>query len=224
MRARPTGHIHFDVSELTERQRYKLLIGTVIPRPIAFITTVGTDGRHNAAPFSFFNILTHDPAIVAIGLEYRADGTPKDTTRNIIETGEFTIHIVDDALVDQMEICAIKFGPEVDELGEAGLTPLPGLLVRSPRIAEAPAALECRLNRVLDVSRDRQIVLGDVLGIFIRDDAVDPATHRVDQLKMDAIGRLGGWSYTRTRDQFEVKTPTVEEYQNQRAAKRPSKA
>ncbi len=213
MRERPTGHIHFDFAELGARERYKLLIGTIIPRPIAFITTVGADGRHNAAPFSFFNILTHDPPIVAVGLEYRADGSPKDTARNILERGEFTIHIVDDALAAQMEICAIKFGPEVDELAEAGLTALAGTLVRTPRIAEAPAALECRLNRVLDVSRDRQIILGDVLGVFIRDDAVDPATHRIDQHRMDAIGRLGGWGYARTSDQFEMRTLSVEEYE-----------
>lgn len=220
MQPPPTGHHHFDFAELTERQRYKLLIGTVIPRPIAFITTVDLAGRHNAAPFSFFNILTHDPPIVAIGLEYRADGSPKDTTRNILDIGEFTVHIVDEALTAKMEVCAIKFGPEVDEIAEAGLTPLPGHTVRTPRLAEAPAALECRLNRVLDVSHDRQIVLGDVVGAFIRDDAVDPLTHRVDQIKMDAIGRLGGWGYTRTSDQFEIRTPSVAEYEEQKARPR----
>src|SRR6266849_4126881 len=98
-----TLHTHFDFASLTARERYKLLIGTVIPRPIALITTLSKDGRANAGPFSFFNVLTHDPAIVAIGVENYADLSFKDTSRNIHETGEFTVHIVDNALVDQME-------------------------------------------------------------------------------------------------------------------------
>ncbi|MGZ2506643.1 flavin reductase (DIM6/NTAB) family NADH-FMN oxidoreductase RutF [Rhizobium beringeri] len=137
-------HMHFDFAKLTERERYKILIGTVIPRPIALVTTVSKDGKPNAGPFSFFNVLTHDPAIVAIGVENYADMRFKDTARNIRETGEFTVHICDDALVDRMEVCAIKFGPEVDELSEAGLATIPGQMVRSPRILAAPAALECR--------------------------------------------------------------------------------
>ncbi|MGO7201997.1 flavin reductase family protein, partial [Rhizobium ruizarguesonis] len=119
-------HTHFDFAKLTERERYKILIGTVIPRPIALVTTVSKEGLPNAGPFSFFNVLTHDPAIVAIGVENYADMRFKDTARNIRETGEFTVHICDDALVDQMEVCAIKFGPEVDELSEAGLATAPG--------------------------------------------------------------------------------------------------
>ena len=89
-----SGHVHFDFGELSARERYKLLIGTVIPRPIAFITTLSRDGRRNAGPFSFFNVLTHDPAIVAIGIENYDDMRLKDTARNIRETEEFTVHIV----------------------------------------------------------------------------------------------------------------------------------
>lgn len=207
-----TGHAHFDFAALTERQRYKLLIGTVIPRPIAFITTVNSEGRANAGPFSFFNVLTHDPAIVAIGVENYADMRFKDTARNVRETGEFTVHIADDALVAQMEVCAIKFGPDVDELAMAGLETVPGKMVRSPRIITAPAALECRRYMTLEVGRAREIILGEVVGLFVRSDAVDPGNLHIDQLKMDAIGRLGGHSYSRTRDQFDIKTQTVEEW------------
>ena len=106
-----TEHTHFDFAKLNERERYKILIGTVIPRPIALVTTVSKNGLPNAGPFSFFNVLTHDPAIVAIGVENYSDMRFKDTARNIRETGEFTVHICDNALVDQMEVCAIKFGP-----------------------------------------------------------------------------------------------------------------
>ncbi len=142
------AHSHFDFAKLTERERYKILIGTVIPRPIALVTTADRDGRHNAGPFSFFNVLTHDPAIVAIGVENYADMRFKDTARNIRETGEFTVHICDNALVDQMEICAIKFGPGINEMEEAGLETVPGEMVSSPRILAAPAALECRRHTV----------------------------------------------------------------------------
>lgn len=217
MNARAQGHVHFDFAELTARQRYKLLIGTVIPRPIAFVTTLSRDGRRNAGPFSFFNVLTHDPAIVALGIENYADMRMKDTSRNIRETEEFTVHIVDDALVRQMEICAIKFGPDVDELEESGLATVPGLKVRSPRIVAAPAALECRRYMTLEVGNAREIVLGQVLGVFVRDDTVDPETFHVDQLKMDAIGRMGGHGYTRTREQFDIKTLTPDEWTKQKA-------
>jgi flavin reductase (DIM6/NTAB) family NADH-FMN oxidoreductase RutF len=190
-------HVHFDFSALGERDRYKLLIGTVIPRPIALVTTLSADGRRNAGPFSFFNVLTHDPAIVAIGVENYADMRFKDTARNIRETEEFTIHIADQAMVEQMEV---------------GLSTVPGEMVRSPRILEAPAALECRRTMTLEVGRAREIILGEVLGIFVRDDLVDERL-RVDQHGMDAVGRLGGHSYARTQDQFEIKTQSVEEWE-----------
>ena len=212
-------HTHFDFAELTPRERYKLLIGTVIPRPIAFITTLSKDGRRNAGPFSFFNVLTHDPAIVAIGVENYDDGRMKDTSRNIRDTEEFIVHIVDDALAAQMEICAIKFGPDVDELAEAGIETVPGTMVKAPRIITAPAALECKRYMTLEVGKAREIILGQVLGVHVRADAVDERLH-VDQLKMDAIGRLGGHSYSRTRDQFDIRTLTVPEW-DQHKAKQP---
>lgn len=211
-----TQHTHFDFADLSARERYKLLIGTVIPRPIAFITTLSKDGRRNAGPFSFFNVLTHDPAIVAIGVENYEDGRMKDTSRNIRDTEEFTVHIVDDALAAQMEICAVKFGPDVDELAEAGLETVPGRAVKSPRILSAPAALECRRYMTLEVGKAREIILGEVLGIHIRADLVDPRSLHVDQMGMDAIGRLGGHSYARTRDQFDIKTLSVEEWEERK--------
>jgi flavin reductase (DIM6/NTAB) family NADH-FMN oxidoreductase RutF len=214
-----TGHVHFDFADLTERQRYKLLIGTVIPRPIAFVTTIGRDGRANAGPFSFFNVLTHDPAIVAIGVENYADMRLKDTSRNIRETEEFTVHICDDRLVDQMEICAIKFGPDVDELAISGLETVPGTMVRSPRIVAAPAALECKRKMVIELGKAREIILGEVVGLFVRADAVNADTLHIDQHRMDAIGRLGGHSYARTRDQFEIKTLSVDEWERQQTTR-----
>jgi flavin reductase (DIM6/NTAB) family NADH-FMN oxidoreductase RutF len=206
------SHAYFDFADLSPKERYKLLIGSVIPRPIALVTTIGRDGRHNAGPFSFFNVLTHDPAVVALGIENYADGRFKDTARNIRETEEFTVHICDRALVDQMEVCAIKFGPEVDELAEAGLETVQGTHVACPRIVAAPAALECRRLMGLEVGPAREIVLGRVEAAFIRETLVDPATHHIDQMGMDAVGRLGGHLYACQREQFEIMTQTPEDW------------
>ncbi|MGA0539679.1 flavin reductase family protein [Neotabrizicola sp. VNH66] len=201
-----------DFAALTPKERYKLLIGTVIPRPIALITTLSQDGTPNAGSFSFFNILTHDPAIMAVGIEYKPDGTPKDTAANILSTGEFTVHISDHALVDQMEICSIKFPPDVDELQVAGLRTVPGVTVRSPRILAAPAAFECHLVQTVPVTPARVIVLGEVKRMFVREGLVDPETLYVDQIGIDAVGRLGGHLYARQLDQFERVTQTVEQF------------
>jgi flavin reductase (DIM6/NTAB) family NADH-FMN oxidoreductase RutF len=111
-----------------------------------------------------------------------------------------------------MEVCAIKFGPEVDELSEAGLATIPGQTVRSPRILAAPAALECRRHTTLQVGPAREIILGEVLGVYVRSDAVNPANLHIDQQLMDAVGRMGGHTYARTRDQFDIKTLTKEEW------------
>jgi flavin reductase (DIM6/NTAB) family NADH-FMN oxidoreductase RutF len=205
-------HRHFDLATLSARDCYKLLIGTVIPRPIAFVTTVDATGRANAAPFSFFNCLSADPAIVAIGVENNDDMSFKDTAWNVRVTEEFTVNIVDDALVQAMNVCAIPFPPGTDEIKLAGLTPVAGTHVRCPRLAEAPAALECRRYLTLEVGRSREIILGKVLGVFVREDAVDPKTKYVDQRKMDAVGRLGGDGYARTRDQFDLRTLRLAEW------------
>jgi len=206
-------HVRFDFAEMTPHERYKLLIGTVVPRPIAFVTTVDENGRVNAAPFSFFNCLTADPAIVAIGVENRPDMSHKDTGRNVRMTGEFTVHIVDHAMRDAMNVCAVPFPPEVDELAMAGLTALPGTHVKCPRIAEAPAALECRRYVTLEVGRSREIILGEVLGIFLREGLVDVDKKYVDQAGMDAIGRMGGQGYVSTRDYFDLPSMSVAQWE-----------
>ena len=142
----------------------------------------------------------------------------KDTAFNIRMTEEFTVNIVDDATLAAMNVCAIAFPPEVDELEAAGLTPMPGVHVKSPRIAEAPASLECRRYMTLEVGKSREIILGLVLGCFVREAAVDPANKHVDQRLMDAVGRLGGHGYARIRDQFDLPTPSVEEWDGAPAA------
>jgi flavin reductase (DIM6/NTAB) family NADH-FMN oxidoreductase RutF len=211
------AHVHFDFEALSARDRYKLLIGTVIPRPIAFVTTVDVEGRVNAAPYSFFNCLSADPAILALGVENKPDMAFKDTAANVRETEEFTVNIVDDAMVEAMNVCAVPFAPGVDELAAAGLTAVPGTHVKCPRILEAPASLECRRYLTLSVGKSREIILGQVLGVFIREGAVDRVTKHVDQGLMDAIGRMGGHGYARTRDRFDLPTLSVEEWERRQA-------
>jgi flavin reductase (DIM6/NTAB) family NADH-FMN oxidoreductase RutF len=211
------AHRHFDFAALSPHDRYKLLIGTVIPRPIAFVTSVDENGRVNAAPYSFFNCLSADPAIVALGVENHADMRFKDTAYNVRVTEQFTVNIVDAALVEAMNVCAIAFPSDVDELAMAGLTAVPGTHVRCPRIAEAPAALECRRYMTLAVGRSREIILGEVLGLFVRGDAVDAASKHIDQRLMDTVGRLGGHGYARTRDQFDLKTPSLADWTTSQA-------
>jgi flavin reductase (DIM6/NTAB) family NADH-FMN oxidoreductase RutF len=199
--------VDFAFAALTPRERYKILIGTVVPRPIAWVTTVNGEGKANAAPFSFFNCLSADPAIVALGVEFRPDGAPKDTGRNIRESGVFTVNIVSDALLEAMNVTAVPFGAGVDELEHAGLAITAGTAVASPRIVGAPAALECRLHSFLDIGNSREIVLGEVVHAHIRADAVNDSLH-IDPTVIDAVGRMGGHGYASTRDYFDLPTMT----------------
>ncbi|MGO4855099.1 flavin reductase family protein [Phaeovulum sp. W22_SRMD_FR3] len=197
---------------MSAKDRYKLLIGSVVPRPIAWITTVDPQGRVNAAPFSFFNVLSSDPAIVGIGIENHADGSPKDTGRNIRDIGEFTVNIAGTANLEAMNVTAVAFGPEVDELQAAGLTALPGHRVKSPFIAQAPVALECLRHITLEISPTRAIVLGRVVAMHLRSDIVNERLH-VDPVALDALGRMGGAGYCRTGDVFDLPTPSLAEWQ-----------
>jgi flavin reductase (DIM6/NTAB) family NADH-FMN oxidoreductase RutF len=200
------GMVAFDFAELGPRERYKLLIGTVVPRPIAWVTTIGPEGVVNAAPYSFFNCLSADPAIVALGVENKPDMRFKDTAHNIRMTEEFTVNIVSDDLVEAMNVTAIPFSNGVDELARAGLTAVPGRLVRCPRIGEARAALECRRYVTVAVGKSREIILGQVVGMHLRAGIVDTKNHYVDAAGLDAIGRMGGHGYSRTREYFDLPT------------------
>jgi flavin reductase (DIM6/NTAB) family NADH-FMN oxidoreductase RutF len=201
--------VSFDFKQLTERERYKLMIGTIIPRPIALVTTVDEHGRINAAPFSFFNCLSVDPPILAIGVENHADMSFKDTGHNIRMTEVFTVNIVSFAIAEAMHVCGAKYPRGVDELKEAGLTAMPGEKVASPFIAEAPAAFECRRHVTLELGRSRQIVMGEIVYAHYRDGVVDPERLHVDPAAVDAIARLGGDTCATIRDRFEMLTPKL---------------
>ncbi len=196
----------FEMDKLSAQDTYKLLISTVVPRPIAWVVTQDTDGVINAAPFSFFNAVSGNPPIVTFGIGGRAAGDAKDTGNNIRRTGQFVVNLVNNATAEAMNITAIDFPHSVDELKEAGLSLTPSSKVKPPRITESPVAFECERLVTIDVADDRTIVLGKVVAIHIADDCVlDAAKCYVDTPKLDLIGRMhgGGW-YTRTTDRFEM--------------------
>jgi flavin reductase (DIM6/NTAB) family NADH-FMN oxidoreductase RutF len=198
-------------SELAERDLYKLLVNTVLPRPIALVTSVDAQGHANAAPFSFFNVFSHAPPLVVLGIEGRDGAAPlKDTMRNIRETGSFVVNLVDRAMVEAMQICAIDFPDEVDEIAAAGLATAPSTTVAAPRLAASPVQLECRETVSLSLgTRHRNLVVGEIVHLHIRDGIVDERLH-VDIDKLDLVGRLHGadW-YVTLRDRFQVPRQTL---------------
>jgi len=210
----------FDLAGLDAQNAYKLLVSTVVPRPIAWVTTQDLDGSVNAAPFSFFNAVSGDPPVVAIGIGGRAPGDVKDTGGNIRRTGQFVVNMVSDALAEKMNITAIDFDKSVNELTEAGLTTAASAKVRPPRIAESPVSFECERLVIVEVGVDRAVVLGRVVAIHIKDEFVlDAARCYVDTPKLDLIGRMhgGGW-YSRTRDRFELPRIPVGDWPARKAA------
>jgi flavin reductase (DIM6/NTAB) family NADH-FMN oxidoreductase RutF len=208
----PDEAVAFDFRKLSAQERYKLMIGSIVPRPIALVTTVDRQGRVNAAPFSFFNCLSHDPPILALGVEYRSDMSFKDTAANIRLTEEFTVNIVSRAIAEAMHVTAIAFPMDTDELAEAGLTAAAGVAVGCPHIAEAPASFECRRFTTLEIGRSRQIILGEIVYAHYGPGVVDTQRFRVDPAKLDAIARLGGSTCSTIRDRFDMPTPTLDEW------------
>lgn len=186
---------------------YMILSGLVTPRPIALTTTVDPEGRVNAAPFSFFNVLGDSPPIVGICPGDRAPGVPKDTARNIRLTHEFVVNLVDEDLAERMNLCAASLAPGENELLHAGLTAQPSTSVKPPRILQAPASLECRSHSILEIG-DNRLIIGEVLRVHVRDGILDPETWLVRPGAYAPVGRMQAphW-YCRTRDLFELRRP-----------------
>jgi flavin reductase (DIM6/NTAB) family NADH-FMN oxidoreductase RutF len=199
------------------RQVYKLMTGIIVPRPIALVSTVDRAGAANLAPFSFFSGVGSNPPTVLFCPALRLAGEPdqgfrpemrKDTLRNVEETGEFTINVVSETMVSAANATAADVPPDVDEFQLGGLTPVPSEVVRPPRVAESPAQMECRLLQVIYTSRapgGGVIVLGEVVRFHLRDGLLED--FRVDPDELDAVGRMAGNSWVRTRDRIEVIRP-----------------
>ncbi len=192
----------FSLRMLSKQDRYKLLSGIVIPRPIALVTTLDANGAVNAAPFSFFNVFSEDPPLVALGLQHNPDRSPKDTTRNIQREGEFVVNMVDEALATAMNDCAVDFPSGESELAALGLASLPSTDIKVPRIAAAPFAMECKRSVSLAFGPGRELMVGEVLRIHAREGVVDAETMYVDLSAYRPIGRLFGNLYTYQRESF----------------------
>jgi len=186
---------------------YLLLASLVTPRPIAFVTTLSPEGKINAAPFSFFNLMGANPPILAFAPGDRDDGTPKDTVLNIRATHEFVVNLVDEAIAEAMNKCAASLPYGENELACAGLTAVPSSIVKPPRIAESAASLECVEWGTLQIGGNR-VVIGLIKRLHVRDELFDVKKKRINSEKFQVIGRMASphW-YCRTRDRFEMIRP-----------------
>jgi len=190
------------LQDLSPHERYKLLCGVVVPRPIALVTALDANGAVNAAPFSFFNVFSEDPPLIVLGLQHKADRTPKDTTRNIRRDGEFVVHMVDEALASAMNDCAVDFPAGESEAAAIGLATSPSVDVKVPRLTAAPFALECRRSVALSFAPGRELLVGEVLRIHARPGLVDTANMYIDFAAYRPIGRLFGNLYAYQREPF----------------------
>ena len=195
--------------QTSARDIYRLMVHAIVPRPIAFVSTIAADGVLNLAPFSFFTGVSASPPVVCFCPMIRgSDGARKDTLRNIEATREFVINIVSEDFGPQMNACSTEFPPEVDEFRASGLTPVASDLVRPPRVAESRVAMECVLLQVVDVSAQPlggSVVLGEVVRFHVADELFDD--FKIDPDRLRPIGRMGGPTYTRTTDRFDMPRP-----------------
>ena len=193
------------------RNVYKLMVGAIVPRPIAFVSTLSAAGVRNLAPFSFFTGISANPPVICFSPMVRgSDGEQKDTLKNIRETREFVVNVVSEEFAERMNMCSGEYPPEVDEFELSGLTPVQSDCVKPPRVKESHIQMECRLLQIVDVSRrplGGSIVLGEVLRFHVDDALFD--NFKIDPDKLKPIGRMGGPTYTRTTDRFEMERPQV---------------
>jgi flavin reductase (DIM6/NTAB) family NADH-FMN oxidoreductase RutF len=201
--------VYLDTRELSSRDAYRLLIGSVVPRPIGWVSTVSIDDVGNLAPFSFYMAATGNPPTVVLSTSFR-DGEEKDTLRNVKQIPELVLNVVNEDVAEQMNATSEEFPADVDELIAAGLTPVPSSRVRPVRVAEAPISMECKLVQLVpvgDPGTGSTLIIGEVLAWHIRDEYFDAARMRIRLDELRAIGRMAGDGYCRTRDQFEMIRP-----------------
>lgn len=198
-----------DPSGLSATEMYKLLTGMVVPRPIAWISTVGENGVYNLAPFSYFSGICSKPPTICVSIA-RRNGDKKDTVRNVEWAGDFVVNVVAEALVDKMNQTSADYPPEVSEFDVAGLTPIPGDRVKSPRVGEAPISVECRLVQILefgDPSNRTSLIIGEIVQVHIAEGVIRDG--KIDFARLRAVGRLAGDLYCRTGDVFSLKRPRL---------------
>jgi flavin reductase (DIM6/NTAB) family NADH-FMN oxidoreductase RutF len=195
---------------LDARGIHELMVGCIVPRPIAFVSTIGEDGVYNAAPFSFFTLMSMHPTVVGFAIGRRRGGSKKDTLVNIEYSKDYVINVVSEAIAPPMNQASGDYPSDVDEFRETGLTPVASDLVKPPRVAESPIQLECRLMQIMEFGaspRLHNFVVGEVLVVHVQDDLIVDGVIKSDRLK--AVGRLGEDFYCRTGDLFEMKRPVA---------------
>jgi flavin reductase (DIM6/NTAB) family NADH-FMN oxidoreductase RutF len=214
--------MRLNLSELSPGKRYHVLSSLVVPRPIAWVTTLNEDGQVNAAPFSYFQLMGENPPLVVLGIGKRSDGSAKDSFRNIRHSREFVINIVTEENAELMNLCATDFPPGMSEATTLGLATEPSVIVKPPRLSVAPAQLEGRELQTLLIGGN-QVVMGELLVAHIRDEFIDAESLQVHTEKMHVIGRLqggAGGGYARTREPFHMKRLTYAEWQALEAKKK----
>jgi flavin reductase (DIM6/NTAB) family NADH-FMN oxidoreductase RutF len=203
------GMLAFDPEKHSTGNIYKLMVGSIVPRPIALVSSVDENNVRNLAPFSYFTACSANPPVVVFCPILRpTPPTAKDTLRNIMATREFVVNIVSEEFAERMNATAAQVPPEIDEFELSGLTPIASEVVKPPRVAESHIHMECRLRQIVSVE-DRpgsgSLVLGDVLRFHIRQDLIED--FRIDPDKLGAIGRMAGSTYVRTTDRFDLERP-----------------
>jgi flavin reductase (DIM6/NTAB) family NADH-FMN oxidoreductase RutF len=209
----PKKMLTIDPANHQVSEMYKLMVGLIVPRPVALVSTIDSDGVHNVAPFSFFNGIGSNPPTVLFCTALRSASADradnrKDTLRNVEQTGEFVINIVSSEIAAATNATAAEVAPEVDEFELAGLTAIPSEVVRAPRVAESPAQLECKLLQIVftgEASGAGVVIIGEIVRFHVQADLVD--NFRIDPEKLDAVGRMAGNTWVSTHDRFELVRP-----------------
>lgn len=195
-------------NQLSDVQNYKLLSGSIIPRPVAFVTSQNNNGVLNAAPFSFFNIVNNAPPMISISAQ-RAGGKRKDTALNIEEVGEFVVHITDENNVENVNITAAQLKPEENELDHTKFTLVDSENITVPGIKETKVRLECKLERIVEIgSKDdgADLIIGEVVKYHI-DEHIYFGDSKIDALKLGPVARLAGNDYAKLGDTFTIERP-----------------
>lgn len=197
-------------TSLSSGEIYKILSGSVLPRPIAWVSTLDTSGKINLAPFSFFTVASVNPPVLCFSPLISDNKLEKDTLRNILQTGEFIINVVSYDLVEQMNQTSAPYPAGVNEFMKAGVTPSPSTAISAPGVKEALIRFECTLNQILPFGLEPMagnLILGDICHIHLHPDVYKNG--KVDCEVLDPVGRLSGIQYSTIRDHFEIKRPTV---------------
>lgn len=202
--------ISIDPASQSERDNYKFMIGSIFPRPIAWVTTTTPTGTVNAAPFSYFNIVTSNPPMISVSVQ-RRNGAMKDTARNAADLGEFVVHIADKRNVEKLNQTAANLGPEESEVEAAGLTTVRSEVVRVPGLSEAAIRMECVLERLISLGGTNEqpacdLLIGRIVRFHVEEDIYDKSGH-IEALKLQPVSRLAGNNYALLGETFDLERP-----------------